>query len=152
MKYKGIILALAILILACGIQSTFAEDATAGNHTFTMPDNYVIVEQTDDQISIGDNDHTTSLVIAFNVKQTPDQVKKSLEDSGEKFIDSKTVKVNGYDVTQMSFEDDNGYYHYIYLCKKGDESIGINLLSKNKCADIGDNSNPATGILSSLKS
>ena len=152
MKYKGILLALAILILACGIQSTFAEDATAGNHTFTMPDNYVIVEQTDDQISIGDNDHTTYISINFKIKLTPDAVKQSLEKSGEKYLDNKTMTVNGYNVTQMNFEDSDGYYHYIYLCKKGGESIGINLLSKNNCTDIGDNANPATGILSSLKS
>lgn len=151
MKYKGILLALVLLILACSMQSAFAEDVTVDNHTFTMPDNYVVMEQSNDKISIGDHDNTNSIVIAFNIKQTPDQVKKSLEDSGEKFIDSKTVKVNGYDVTQMSFEDDNGYYHYIYICKKGDETIGINLLSEKKCTDIGDNANPATGILSSLK-
>ena len=151
MKYKGILLAFAILILACGMQSAFAEDATAGNHTFTVPDNYVIAEQSGNIISIGDNDHTTYITIGFNIKETPDSIKKTLESSGEKYIDNKTVTVSGYNVTQMNFEDSDGNYHYMYICKKGNETIGINMLCKNKCADLGDNSNPVTGILSSLK-
>lgn len=150
MKYKGILLALAILILACGVQSAFAEGATVGDCSFTMPDDYVIVEQGTSAISIGSNDHTTFITVGTNIPQTPDAVRDTFEGNGEKYVDNKTYEYEGYNITQLNFIDTDGYYHYIYVCKNDGNSIGINMLCKNEQPQLGDDSNPATGILSSI--
>lgn len=152
MKYKTIILALIILIIACGAQSVFAEDATVGNHTMTVPDNYVVVDNTSSSIAVGDNAHTTLIKIGFDVSQTADEIKSNVQGTGSKFIKETKYNYAGYEITQFDFQDSEGNSQYIYYCQKGKDTIGINLMSTHTYPAIGDNGNPATNILSSIKS
>lgn len=56
-----------------------------------------------------------------------------------------------YNIVQLEYDSD-GYPYYGYLCQKDDLIIGMTLMCKNKMPDIGDESNPVTGILDSVKS
>ena len=152
MKYKTIILALVLLILACSAQSVFAEDATAGKYTMTVPDGYSVQENTSSTIAIGDDDHTTYMVIAFNVPQKVNEIRSSVEEDGATFINQTNYTYEGYNITQFDFQDADGYNQYIYYCQKGNDTIGINCLTKNTYPAVGDDANPATSILSSIKS
>ena len=152
MKYKTIILALIILIIACSAQSVFAEDATAGKHTMTVPDGYGVQDNTSSRIEMGDDNHTTYIKIGFDVSQTPDEVKTNVEGSGSKFVKQTNYNYAGYNITQFDFTDSNGHYQYIYYCQKGKDTIGINLMSTHTYSAVGDNGNPVTSILSSIKS
>lgn len=152
MKYKTIVLALILLIIACGAQSAFAEDATAGNFTMTVPDGFSVQQNTSSLIGIGDDDHTAYILIGFNVSQKVSEIRSTIEEEGATFLNQTNYTYAGYNITQFDFEDVDGYNQYVYYCQKGNDTIGINTLTKNEYPAIGDDANPATSILSSIKS
>lgn len=151
MNYKIILFGLILLILACGVQSVFAGEETVNGYKLTVPDDYTVTEQGTSSISLGEKNHNAHIIIQFNVKQTPADVRAHLSKQGSKYIDNKTYDFGDYKITQLNFQDSDGNFQYMYLCKKGDETIGINMQSKNEQPQIGDNGNPLTGILSSIK-
>ena len=141
MKNKSIILAIAVLIMACSITAIAAESASVGDYTFEIPDDYKSTDITDTQATLEkDNTHAIVVIFADSVSSSED-AKSNLESKGYTYIGQNSYDANGYSVTVYSydFEMKDGKYCVITYTIPSSEQPGEN------------DDNPVTDIIKSLK-
>ena len=120
MKSKSIILAIAVLIMACSITAIAAESASVGDYTFEIPDDYKSTDITDTQATLEkDNTHAIVVIFADSVSSSED-AKSNLESKGYTYIGQNSYDANGYSINQQNFEKDGlTVYSYDFEMKDG---------------------------------
>lgn len=151
MKSKSIILAIAVLIMACSITAIAAESASVGDYTFEIPDDYKSTDITDTQATLEkDNTHAIVVIFADSVSSSED-AKSNLESKGYTYIGQNSYDANGYSINQQNFEKDGlTVYSYDFEMKDGKYSVITYTIPSSE--QPGENEdNPVTDIIKSLK-
>lgn len=151
MKNKSIILALAVLIVACSITAIAAESASVGDYSFDIPKDYNAINITDTQANLEkDNTHAIVVIFADSVAND-DDAKASLESQGYEFLGQRSYDANGYSVDQQNFEK-SGLTVYSYNFEMKDGKYCIITYTIPSSEQPGENEdNPVTDIIKSLK-
>ncbi|AMK16159.1 hypothetical protein [Methanobrevibacter olleyae] len=154
MKFKYLFLSLILLVLACSIATIAAEEAIIDDYSFTIPDGYSIVNQSEQMVSMQiDNDHAIVMSAPDDV-QSPKQFKTGLEKQGYKFGDEENYTKGNFDIEQYNYDYDK-YQGFLYICDdntdKDDDVILITLVIPKTDDVPSEDENPVTGILDSLK-
>lgn len=151
MKSKSIILALAVLILACSMTAIAAENVDVAGHTFEVPDGYKIDNTTDEQV-IFTNDDGYAIVVLFSDEiANSDDAIKTLEAKGYKFIAEETYDSSDYKVSQQNYEKDGlTVYSYNFELDDGKYCVCTLTIPSDHTAPEGDD-NPVTGIIKTIK-
>lgn len=151
MKIKTTLIALAFLILACSMTAISAEDANVAGHSFEVPNDYKVLNTTDEQgVLEKDDSHAIVIIFADQVADSEDSI-SSLETKGYKFLGEETYDAEGFTINQQNFER-NGLtvYSYNFKVSNGDYCIITFTMPSSETALEGD-ANPVTGILKTLE-
>jgi hypothetical protein len=151
MKSKSIIIALAVLILACSVTAIAAESASVGDYTFDYPDDFK-VNSTSDTQAVFEKDNTHAIVVLFSDSvASSDDAKTNLESKGYEFLGENTYDAEGYSVTQQNFEKDGlTVYSYNFQMKDGKYCVITYTIPSSE--QPGENEdNPITEIIKTLK-
>ena len=151
MKSKSIILALAVLIMACSITAIAAESASVGDYTFEIPDDYKSTDITDTQATLEKDDTHAIVVIFADSVSSSEDAKSNLESKGYPYIGQNRYDANGYSVNQQNFEKDGlTVYSYDFEMKDGKYCVITYTIPSSE--QPGENEdNPVTDIIKSLK-
>lgn len=149
MKFNKIFLALVLLIVVSSIGIACAEEASVGDHKFTIPDGYSILNTTDDTVVLTqDDDHVIVVIVPEAVKNS-DDAKSYLEAKGYTFLGEETYDADGKIVQQQNYEKD-GFTVMSYVIPAGeDQCIVTFTIPASETAPEGAD-NPITTILNSI--
>lgn len=149
MKFNKIILVAAIVLVVLGMGIVVAEDISVGDHEFTIPDGFEVVNSTDEMVLLSqDDDHAIAVMIPEEVSDSEDS-KEYLENQGYTFIGEETYMADGKEVEQQNYESD-GYTIMAYVIPAGaDQCIVTYTISSDETAPEGAD-NPVTTILNSI--
>ena len=148
MKAKSIFLVLLMTLTLFSITAIYAEEATVGDSTFTVPDGFSINETTDNTVTLTGNDNTAIAIYSGDTKSIED-ARQSRLDAGFTLSGEETYDVNGIAVNQQNCNKD-GINSCVYTFNKNgkDYIISYNLVEGQ---DIPSNEdNPVTEIVNSL--
>ena len=151
MKFNKIFLAILVLIVVSGIGVAVAAEASVGDHTFTIPDGYKLLNSTDDTAILQEgNTHAIVVMMSDEVKSI-DDARKNLESKGYEFLGENTYDAEGYSVTQQNFEKDGlTVYSYNFQMKDGKYCVITYTIPSSE--QPGENEdNPITEIIKTLK-
>lgn len=149
MKFNKIFIALLLLIVASSIGIACAEEVSVGDHKFTIPDGYSVLNTTDDSVILTqDNDHVIVVIVPEAVKNA-DDAKSYLEGQGYNFKGEETYDADGKIVQQQNYEKD-GYTVMSYVIPAGaDQCIVTFTIPADESAPEGAD-NPVTTVLNSI--
>lgn len=149
MKFNKLFLAVAIILVVLGMGLVVAEDISIGDHEFTIPDGFQVVNSTDEMVLLAqDDDHAIGVIIPEAVKNS-DDAKAYLEDQGYTFIAEETYLADGKEVQQQNYESE-GYTVMAYVLPAGaDQCIVTYTIPSDETAPEGAD-NPVTTILNSI--
>lgn len=150
MKFNKIFLAAAIMLVVLGMGIVVAEDVSIGDHGFTVPDGFKVLNSTDNMVVVTQDDqHAIAVMFPDTVKNT-DDAKHFLELQGYKFIGEENYTADGKEVLQQNYES-NGYNVLAYIIPAGDDQCVVTYtLPSDETAPEGAD-NPVTTILDSIK-
>ncbi len=149
MKFSKIFLVAAIVLVVLGMGIVVAEDISIGDHEFTIPDGFQLVNSTDKMVLLSqDDDHAIGVMIPEEVKNSED-AKTYLENQGYTFIGEETYNADGKEVQQQNYETD-GYTVMAYVIPAGaDQCVVTYTIPSDETAPEGAD-NPVTTILNSI--
>lgn len=149
MKFNKIFLAAAIMLVVLGMGIVVAEDVSIGDHEFTLPDGFKVLNSTDNMVVLTqDDDHAIAVMVPDSVKNSED-AKNYLEQQGYKFIAEETYSADGKEVQQQNYETD-GYTVMAYVIPAGaDQCVITYTIPSDETAPEGAD-NPVTTILNSI--
>ena len=126
MKFKFLFLGLMVFIMLSGISSVSAENATVGDYSFTIPDEFSIVNQTEDMVYLEDSlsFYSISLTIADESLDDKEIMKRLLSQGYELEKEGNYTK-GIFNVTEYTYNFKDAYYGFLYLCENGDDRIVI---------------------------
>ena len=126
MKFKFLLLGLMVFIMLSGISSVSAENATVGDYSFTIPDEFSIVNQTEDMVYLEDSlsFYSISLTLADESLDNEDIMKRLLSQGYELEKEGNYTK-GIFNVTEYTYNFKDAYYGFLYLCENGDDRIVI---------------------------
>lgn len=115
-----------VLILACSISAISAEDATIGDYSFTIPEDYNITNQSDDVILLEDSVQYYSLSIT-DVKEKMDneEILKRLTSQGYELEKEGNSTKGIFNVTEYTYNFKDAYYGFLYICEDGDDKLVV---------------------------
>ena len=126
MKFKFLFLGLMVFIMLAGISTVSAENATVGDYTFTVPDEFSIVNQTEDMVYLEDSlsFYSISLTVADESLDDKEIMKRLLSQGYE--LEKEGNYTRGiFNVTEYTYNFKDAYYGFLYLCENGDDRIVI---------------------------
>ena len=126
MRFKYLFLSMLLLILAFNMGAIAAEDATIGDYSFTIPEDYNITNQTDDVILLEDSVQYYSLSIT-DVKENLDneEILKRLMSQGYELEKEGNSTKGIFNVTEYTYNFKDAYYGFLYICENGDDKLVI---------------------------
>ena len=133
MKYKYLFLSFMLLILVGSITAIAANEASIGDYTFTLPDGYTIANQTEDLISMTQDDDHAIVISDPEVVKSSEEFKADLE-------------------AQYNYNQDS-YKGFLYICHDNtddDEVFLITLVMPEDEDTPSEDDNPVSTILSSF--
>lgn len=141
-----------LLVFAFTIAAASAENAKLGDYTFTIPDDWEIVEQTDDGVKLESIDVQTITVSLSKEKLNPDELFKRLEAQGFEVNDhiEDNYQEGPFNVSKYALEYDV-YTGYAYVCENNDDLILICHVTPSEDDLEGSFDDVVNDILSSLK-
>ena len=115
MKYKYLFLSFMLLILVGSITAIAANEASIGDYTFTLPDGYTIANQTEDLISMTQDDDHAIVISDPEVVKSSEEFKADLEADGYEFGDEANYTSGNFDIEQYNYNQDS-YKGFLYIC------------------------------------
>lgn len=150
MKFNKIFLAILVLIVVSGIGVAVAAEASVGDHTFTIPDGYKLLNSTDDTAILQEgNTHAIVVMMSDEVKSIDDS-RKNLESKGYEFLGSQKYNADGKDVEQQNYGTDE-LTVMAYVFDVGSEKCIVTYtIPANETPEEGSD-NPVTTILNTIE-
>ena len=152
MKYKYLFLSFMLLILVGSITAIAANEASIGDYTFTLPDGYTIANQTEDLISMTQDDDHAIVISDPEVVKSSEEFKADLEADGYEFGDEANYTSGNFDIEQYNYNQDS-YKGFLYICHDNtddDEVFLITLVMPEDEDTPSEDDNPVRTILSSF--
>ena len=152
MKFKYLFLSFLVLILAGSIAAIAANEASIGDYTFTLPDGYTIANQTEDLISMTQDDDHSIVISDPEVVKSSEEFKADLEADGYEFGDEANYTSGNFDIEQYNYNQDS-YKGFLYICHDNtddDEVFLITLVMPEDEDTPSEDDNPVSTILSSF--
>lgn len=152
MKYKYLFLSFMLLILVGSITAIAANEASIGDYTFTLPDGYTIANQTEDSISMTQDDDHAIVISDPEVVKSSEEFKADLEADGYEFGDEANYTSGNFDIEQYNYNQDS-YKGFLYICHDNtddDEVFLITLVMPEDEDTPSEDDNPVSTILSSF--
>lgn len=152
MKYKYLFLSFMLLILVGSITAIAANEASIGDYTFTLPDGYTIANQTEDLISMTQDDDHAIVISDPEVVKSSEEFKADLEADGYEFGDEANYTSGNFDIEQYNYNQDS-YKGFLYICHDNtddDEVFLITLVMPEDEDTPSEDDNPVSTILSSF--
>ena len=151
MKYKYLFLSFMLLILVGSITAIAANEASIGDYTFTLPDGYTIANQTEDLISMTQDDDHAIVISDPEVVKSSEEFKADLEADGYEFGDEANYTSGNFDIEQYNYNYDS-YKGFLYICHDNtdDEVFLITLVMPEDEDTPSEDDNPVSTILSSF--
>ena len=152
MKYKYLFLSFMLLILVGSITAIAANEASIGDYTFTLPDGYTIANQTEDLISMTQDDDHSIVISDPEVVKSSEEFKADLEADGYEFGDEANYTSGNFDIEQYNYNQDS-YKGFLYICHDNtddDEVFLITLVMPEDEDTPSEDDNPVSTILSSF--
>ncbi|RAP54556.1 MAG: hypothetical protein BZ137_01580 [Methanosphaera sp. rholeuAM130] len=148
MKKNQMITLLSLFILICGLSTIYAEDATVGSSTFTLPDGYT-VNQTNESVTMLTGENSVIVIYEGDVINLED-AKQARIDAGYEFIGEDTYDCDGISLNQQNFKKDN-INACIYTFNKDNKNYIIVFTIPEGQEIPSYEANPVTGIIDSLE-
>ena len=149
MNFNKIVLVAAIVLVVLGMGIVVAEDISIGDHEFTIPDGFQVVNSTDNAVFLSqDDDHAIGVMIPEAVKNSED-AKTYLESQGYTFIGEETYTADGKEVQQQNYESE-GYTVMAYVIPAGDDQCVVTYTIPSTETPPEGANNPVTTILDSI--
>ena len=152
MKYKYLFLSFMLLILVGSITAIAANEASIGDYTFTLPDGYTIANQTENLISMTQDDDHAIVISDPEVVKSSEEFKADLEADGYEFGDEANYTSGNFDIEQYNYNQDS-YKGFLYICHDNtddDEVFLITLVMPEDEDTPSEDDNPVSTILSSF--
>lgn len=150
MKFNKIFLAILVLIVVSGIGIAVAGDASIGDHTFTIPDGFKVLESTDEMTILQEgDDHAIVVMVSDNVNSVEDS-RKNLESKGYNFLGSEKYNADGKDVEQQNYGTDD-LTVMAYVFDVGDEKCIVTYTIPSSETPPEGTDNPVTTILNTIE-
>ena len=152
MKYRYLFLSFMLLILVGSITAIAANEASIGDYTFTLPDGYTIANQTEDLISMTQDDDHAIVISDPEVVKSSEEFKADLEADGYEFGDEANYTSGNFDIEQYNYNQDS-YKGFLYICHDNtddDEVFLITLVMPEDEDTPSEDDNPVSTILSSF--
>ena len=152
MKFKYLFLSFLVLILVGSIAAIAANEASIGDYTFTLPDGYTIANQTEDLISMTQDDDHSIVISDPEVVKSSEEFKADLEADGYEFGDEANYTSGNFDIEQYNYNQDS-YKGFLYICHDNtddDEVFLITLVMPEDEDTPSEDDNPVSTILSSF--
>ena len=141
-----------LLILVGSITAIAANEASIGDYTFTLPDGYTIANQTEDLISMTQDDDHAIVISDPEVVKSSEEFKADLEADGYEFGDEANYTSGNFDIEQYNYNQDS-YKGFLYICHDNtddDEVFLITLVMPEDEDTPSEDDNPVSTILSSF--
>lgn len=152
MKYKYLFLSFMLLILVGSITAIAADEASIGGYTFTLPDGYTITNQTEDLISLSQDDDHAIIISDPDVVKSSEEFKADLEAQGYEFGDEANYTSGNFDIEQYNYKSDP-YKGFLYICHDNTDDNEVFLITLVIPGDEdapSEDDNPVSTILSSF--
>ena len=152
MKYKYLFLSFMLLILVGSITAIAANEASIGDYTFTLPDGYTIANQTEDLISMTQDDDHAIVISDPEVVKSSEQFKADLEAEGYEFGDEANYTSGNFDIEQYNYDYD-AYKGFLYICHDNTDDNEVFLITLVMPGDEdtpSEDDNPVSTIISSF--
>ncbi|MEE0936185.1 MAG: hypothetical protein U0L42_11025 [Methanobrevibacter sp.] len=150
MKFNKIFLAILVLIVVSGIGVTVAAEANVGDHTFTIPDGFKLMNSTDDTAILQQGDEQAIVVMMSDKVKSVDDSKKNLESQGYEFLGSQKYNADGKDVEQQNYGTDK-WTIMAYVFDVGSEKCIVTYTIPANETPAEGSDNPVTTILNSIE-
>lgn len=151
MKFNKIGLAIILLVVVSSMGIVFAESASVGGHSFTIPDGFKEYNSSSDTITLAPNsgeDEAIVMMITENVKSM-DDAKKYLEDKGYVFQGQDTYKVGDTEVDQQNYIKGD-YLVLCYVISAGDDYCIITYTMSKDVTPPEGAANPVSTIINTI--
>lgn len=150
MKFNKIFLAILVLIVVSGIGVAVAAEANVGDHTFTIPDGFKLMNSTDDTAILQQGDEQAIVVMMSDNVKSVDDSKKNLESQGYEFLGSQKYNADGKDVEQQNYGTDK-WTIMAYVFDVGSEKCIVTYTIPANETPAEGSDNPVTTILNSIE-
>lgn len=150
MKFNKIFLAILVLIVVSGIGVAVAAEANVGDHTFTIPDGFKLMNSTDDTAILQQGDEQAIVVMMSDKVKSVDDSKKNLESQGYEFLGSQKYNADGKDVEQQNYGTDK-WTIMAYVFDVGSEKCIVTYTIPANETPAEGSDNPVTTILNSIE-
>lgn len=152
MKLNKILIALIILAIIGSVSVAVAEDASVGGYTFTVPEGYTIINQTDNLV-IMQADENNVVNFATEVSDDIETAKESQVANGNELISEDTITYNDIEINVQAFSIANSNlvsYNYIVLSEDGNYAVTVVTDNTDFDGSLETEGNPATTIFDSI--
>lgn len=150
MKFSKIFLAILVLIVVSGIGVAVAAEANVGDHTFTIPDGFKLMNSTADSAILQQGDEQAIVVMMSDTVKSVDDSKKNLESQGYEFLGSQKYNADGKDVEQQNYGTDK-WSIMAYVFDVGSEKCIVTYTIPANETPAEGSDNPVTTILNSIE-
>ncbi|WP_407410443.1 hypothetical protein [Methanobrevibacter sp.] len=150
MKFSKIFLAILVVIAVSGIGIAAAAEANVGDHTFTIPDGFKLINSTGDTAILQQGDEQAIVVMMSDEVNSVDDAKKNLEAKGYEFIGSEKYNADGKDVEQQNYGTDK-WSIMAYVFDVGSEKCIVTYTIPANETPAEGSDNPVTTILNSIE-